>query len=73
MNLRKTCPDIPDNWKGNIADTCRVLGGEKPMSNNWLRSKARLGKRNGGIDWMPSKSGKMMFSGKEVKRFWREY
>lgn len=73
MNLRKTSPDIPDDWKGNIADTCRVLGGDKPVTEDFLRKWARIGRRGGGIDWMPSRSGKMMFLGKEVKRFWREH
>lgn len=26
MNLRKTCPDIPDDWKGGISETSRLLG-----------------------------------------------
>lgn len=73
MNLTKTCPDIPDSWKGNTADTCRVLGDGKPLSGNTLRKYARLGRRGGGLDWKPSKGGKMMFSGKEVKRFWHSY
>lgn len=75
MNLAKTCPDIPDNWRGNIADTCRVLGGEKPLSRDTLKKYALLGRREGGIDWKPKrglKSG-MTFSGKEVKRFWMNY
>lgn len=73
MNLTKICPDIPDSWKGNLADTCRVLGDDKPISANTLRKYAMLGKRCGGIDWRPAKSGKMVFTGKEVKRFWREF
>lgn len=73
MNLRKTCPDIPDTWKGNVADTCRVLGDGKPISRHTLRKYATLGKAHGGIDYKPSKNGKMMFIGKEVKRFWHSY
>lgn len=73
MNLRKTCPDIPDSWRGNVADTCRVLGDGKPISDHTLRKYARLGKARGGIGWKLSKSGKMTFSGKEVKRFWHTY
>lgn len=74
MNLRKICPDIPDNWKGSITDSCRVLAEDgKRLSADTLRKYARLGKRNGGLDWKPSKSGKMMFTGKEIKRLRREY
>ena len=73
MNLRNTCPDIPDDWRGGIMAACRILGDEKPVSDDWLRKKARLGRRCGGIDWKPSKTGKMVFYGKEIKRFWREY
>lgn len=73
MNLSKTCPEIPDNWKGNIADTCRVLGGEKPISDDTLRKYAKMGKRHGGIDFGVSKRGKMVFTGKEIKRFWNEF
>lgn len=73
MNLTNVCPDIPDNWKGSITDTCRILGGDKPLSDNTLRKYAKLGKQQGGIDWRPSKTGKMIFSGREVKRFWNEF
>lgn len=73
MNLRDTCPDIPDNWRGGVSATCRVLGGDRPLSANTLRKWARLGRRGGGIDWRPSGRGSMIFSGKEVKRFWREH
>lgn len=73
MNLRNTCPEIPDDWKGGIADTCRVLGGEKPVTEDFLRKWARIGRRGGGIDWLPTKKGRMSFCGKEIKRFWREF
>lgn len=71
MNIRNTCPDIPDNWKGNIAETCRILGNGKPISADTLRKYARKGRRNGGLEYTLSASGKMIFHGKEVKRFWR--
>ncbi len=73
MNLSNVCPDIPDNWRGGVAATCRVLGGAKPISDETLRKYARLGRRLGGIDWKVSKSGRMMFYGAEIKRFWRTF
>lgn len=69
MNLVKTCPDIPDNWKGGISDTAKVLG----ISPDTLRKYADLGKYNGGIDWRPTKAGRRVFIGKEIKRFWHDY
>ncbi len=68
MNLVNICPDIPDDWCGGRAETSRVLG----ISLRTLDRKAALGRRCRGIDWIPGKRGKI-FSGKEVKRFWREY
>lgn len=62
------CPDIPDNWRGGRADTARILG----ISLRTLDRKAEAGKGNGGIDWLPGRRGKI-FTGREVKRFWREY
>lgn len=73
MNLAKVCPDIPDSWRGGVSATCKVLGGEKPISDDTLRKYARLGRRNGGLDWKPSKSGRMIFVGKEIKRFWQSF
>lgn len=73
MNLANVCPDIPDNWRGGVIDTCKILGGEKPISKTTLLKYARLGRRCGGIEWKPSKSGKMFFTGKEVKRFWHSF
>ena len=71
MNLTNTCPDIPDNWKGGMSDVCRILGTTgKPISRNMLRKYAELGRKNGGIDWIPGKNGRRQFCGKEVKRFW---
>lgn len=73
MNLSKTMPDIPDDWKGNVTDTCRVLGGEKPISVTTLKKYAAIGRRHGGIDYNVNRKGLMVFIGKEVKRFWREH
>lgn len=65
-----TCPDIPDSWRGNRAETSRVLG----IDPKTLDNKALLGKRYGGIDWKPNKSGRgKTFTGKEIKRFWLAY
>ena len=69
MNLVNVCPDIPDNWRGGITATARLLG----LSDDTVRKYARLGRRNRGLDWKPSRSGKMIFSGKEIKRFWNEF
>lgn len=68
MNMVNVCPGIPDDWRGGRAETARILG----ISQKTLDRKAALGKRQGGIDWIPGKRGKI-FTGKEVKRFWREY
>jgi hypothetical protein len=74
MNLRNTCPDIPDNWKGGISQVCRILGMPgKPLSRDTLRKYAEQGRRYGGINWIPGKNGRKLFSGKEVKRFWNSF
>lgn len=70
MNLVNVCPDIPDGWRGGRSETARILG----IDPKTLDSKAILGKRNGGIGWVPNKSGRgKTFIGKEIKRFWRDY
>lgn len=68
MNLVNVCPNIPDNWRGGVTATARVLG----IDPCTLRKYAKLGRMSGGIDWAPSKSGRKQFSGREIKRFWRE-
>lgn len=68
MNLVNVCPDIPDSWRGCAADVARILG----LHRDTIAKKAKLGRRHGGIDWLPGKRGKI-FIGKEIKRFWREY
>ena len=68
MNMVNVCPDIPDDWRGGIAEVVRVLG----VSRSTVIRKAQLGRRHGGLDWTPGKRGKT-FTGKELKRFWREY
>lgn len=70
MNLVNVCPDIPDGWRGTRAETARLLG----IDPKTLDNKAALGKRFGGIDWLPSRSGRgKTFVGKEIKRFWKDY
>lgn len=71
MNLRKTCPDIPDNWKGGIADVCRILGEDgKPISRHTVERYIALGRFGGGIDAKIGARGRKQISGKEVKRLW---
>lgn len=69
MNLITTCPDIPDNWKGNLTQVSLILG----LSPETIRRAANKGRRNGGIDWYPGRNGRKVFTGKEVKRFWLSY
>ena len=69
MCIVRICPEIPDCWKGGLSATARVLG----LHPDTVRKYANLGKRRGGIDWRPSKNGRMLFTGKEVKRFWYDY
>lgn len=64
MNLRKTCPDIPDDWKGSITDVCRILGEEKPISDKTLR------KRLGHIKLVRGTNGRLQITGRQVKLIW---
>lgn len=73
MNLTDICPNIPDDWKGGVAATARILGGDKPLSRTTIMKYASLGKHGGGLDRVMSKSGRVLFLGKEIKRFWREF
>lgn len=70
MNLRKTCPDIPDDWKGSISDVARLLGEYKPISRSTVLKYAQLGRRHGGINARPGANGRLQISGKEVKHLW---
>ncbi len=65
MNLRKTCPDIPDDWKGSITDACRILGDGKPISDKTLR------KRLGSINPVRGTNGRLQITGRQVKLIWR--
>lgn len=69
MNLVTECPDISDGWKGGVGKVAEVLG----LSRITISRAADKGRRNGGIDWIPGRNGRRMFTGKEVKRFWRSY
>lgn len=69
MNLTKTCPDIPDEWKGGITDVAKTLG----LSQATIRKYALIGKRHGGLDYTLANNGRMRFAGKEIKRFWKSF
>ncbi len=69
MSLVNICPDIPDNWKGGVLAVSKVLG----LSDQTIRRACALGKYNGGIDFKIEMNGRKVFSGKEVKRFWRSH
>lgn len=71
MNLVNECPSISDNWRGGIIQTAAILG----LDPGTVRKYAKIGRRYGGIDWKPKPGGKrgMVFFGREIKRFWREY
>lgn len=65
MNLVKTCPDIPDDWKGGMSDVCRLLG----ISWRTLDRYVKLGK----IKCVKSASDRRRFTGREIKRLWRKF
>ena len=72
MNLRKVCPDIPNNWKGGISDVCRILGEEgKPLSYKTIRKYINLTRAHGGIKYSIGINGRIQIKGAEVKRLWR--
>lgn len=64
--LVNVCPDIPDDWRGGVADVARILG----ICPDTVAKYAKLGRRHRGLDWKPSMSGRKQFTGREVKRFW---
>lgn len=67
MNLRKTKPDISDDWKGGITDVCRILGDERPLSSKTVRKYIRLA----GVKPQIGTNGRMLLTGKDVKHLWR--
>lgn len=67
MNLRNTCPDIPDDWKGGISETSRLLGiDRKTVRKYTLRLRARC-MVNAAPD---SAAGRIRISGAEAKMIW---
>lgn len=67
MNLRNTCPDIPDDWKGSVTDVCRLLGDEKPISPKTVWKYIRCG----GVEPQRCANGRIRITGKQVKSLWR--
>lgn len=65
MNLRKTCPDIPDGWKGSITDACRILGDGKPISDKTVRKRLSI------IKPVRGTNRRIQLTGKDVKLLWR--
>lgn len=66
MNLRKTCPDIPDDWKGGMSDVCKILGESSPISPKTIKRRMKLGL----IQPERDSNNKLRFTGAEVKRLW---
>lgn len=62
------CPDIPDDWSGGRTATAKILG----IDPKTLDDRVARGPRNGGIGYSVGKNGKKKFSGREIKRFWKE-
>lgn len=65
MNLVNVCPDIPDDWKGGMSAACRLLGIDWKTLDRYMRL--------GNIKCRTSTGGRRLFSGQEIKRFWREF
>lgn len=66
MNLRNTCPDIPDSWKGGISDVARILGGDRPVSRQTVKKYIQLGKLKARV----GVNKRLVITGKEVKHLW---
>lgn len=66
MNLRKTCPEIPDDWKGGMTDVCRILGDSKPISPKTIKRWIELGL----IRPERGSNNRLRFTGAEVKHLW---
>lgn len=71
MNLRKTCPDIPDDWKGSITDVCRVLGDERPLSPKTVRKHILQLRQRAKGNVNVAANGRLQISGAEVKQLWK--
>lgn len=63
------CPEIPDTWMGGRSATAKILG----IDPKTLDKYAMLGPRQKGISFSMNKGGKKRFSGREIKRFWRDF
>lgn len=66
MNRRNTCPDIPDDWKGSVADVCRMLGGNKPIDRKTVVKYMR----QGDIEAEKGLNKHWRITGEQVKRLW---
>lgn len=63
------CPNIPDRWKGGRSQTAKVLG----IDPKTLDKYAGLSKKDGGIGYLITQSGRKKFEGREIKRFWASH
>lgn len=66
MNLRNTCPDIADDWKGGMSAVCKILGESKPISPKTVKRRIELGL----IHPERGLNNKLRFTGADVKRLW---
>lgn len=67
MNLRNTPPDLPDRWRGNVSDCCRVLGREgKPVDRKTFRSWTE--RMRTPSHW--SGRGREVWTGRDINRLW---
>lgn len=66
MNLRKTCPDIPDTWRGGVSQVAIVLGEDRPVSRDTVRKYIR----SSGIKPVAGLGNRAKYSGKDVKYLW---
>lgn len=71
MNLRKTCPDIPDSWKGGITEVAKLLGEDKPISQTTVQKYTQLGCNIGLFNISKGLNGRVQYSGVTVKALWR--
>lgn len=70
MNLRKTCPDIPDTWKGGITEVAKLLGEEKPISQTTVIKYTQLGCSFGLFSISKGLNGRVQYTGVAVKTLW---
>lgn len=65
MNIVNECPDISDDWRGNLTQTSALLG----LSTQTVRRAAD----RGDIRYIVGKNNRRQFYGKEVKRYWSTF